>query len=31
MVYSYGIREETYECQECGHTWVEESPYSYPA
>jgi hypothetical protein len=31
MVYSYGIRAETYACKACGHTWVERSRYSGPA
>lgn len=31
MVYSYGVREETFACKACGHQWVERSNYSGPA
>ncbi|HEY7329479.1 MAG TPA: DUF4339 domain-containing protein [Gemmataceae bacterium] len=31
MVVNYGIREETYSCEACGHTWEERRPYSTPA
>ncbi len=31
MVYSYGVREESFACKACGHQWVERSNYSGPA
>ena len=31
MMFSYGIRVESYECKECGHILVERSRYSGPA